>query len=143
MATHRVPGFDVSVVDTNGAGDAHAGAFLAALAAGFPRAQAARRANAAAAIAVTRAGPATGPTASELDAFLASREISHVDAVAGAAQTMLPVRRRCASYRGRIVDEVAHRRARGSGTGDGCGDRIPARDWAEPATACGSDPTVK
>jgi sugar/nucleoside kinase (ribokinase family) len=60
----------VTVVDTTGAGDAHAGVFLAALAAGLVPEEAARRANAAAALAVTRPGPATAPTRSELDAFL-------------------------------------------------------------------------
>ncbi|ONI68581.1 sugar kinase [Kribbella sp. ALI-6-A] len=65
-----VPGFAVEAVDLNGAGDAHSGAFLASLAAGLEPLEAARRANAAAAIAVTRRGPATGPTRAELDAFL-------------------------------------------------------------------------
>ena len=50
--------------------DAHSGAFLAALAAGLPPEDAARRANAAAALSTTRSGPATSPTRSELDAFL-------------------------------------------------------------------------
>ncbi|WP_193510340.1 PfkB family carbohydrate kinase [Cryobacterium sp. BB736] len=67
-----VPGFAVAAVDTNGAGDAHVGAFAAALASGLPPLDAARRANASAAIAVTRIGPATGPTLDEVDAFLAS-----------------------------------------------------------------------
>ena len=58
-------------VDTTGAGDAHAGVFLAGLAAGLPPADAASRANAAAALAVTRAGPAVSPSRAELDAFLA------------------------------------------------------------------------
>ena len=66
-----VPGFAVRVVDATGAGDAHAGVFIAALAGGAAPAQAARRANAAAALAVTRAGPATAPTAAELQRFLA------------------------------------------------------------------------
>jgi sugar/nucleoside kinase (ribokinase family) len=66
-----VPGFPVTVVDTTGAGDTHTGVFLAALAAGADPAAAARRANAAAAISVTRPGPATAPTAAELDRFLA------------------------------------------------------------------------
>ncbi|MGC4937767.1 PfkB family carbohydrate kinase [Kribbella sp. DT2] len=65
-----VGGFRVDAVDLNGAGDAHSGAFLAALAAGIDPLDAARRANAAAALAVTRRGPATGPTQAELDAFL-------------------------------------------------------------------------
>ncbi|MFC0628638.1 PfkB family carbohydrate kinase [Kribbella deserti] len=67
-----MPGFAVEAVDLNGAGDAHAGAFLAALAAGADPAAAASRANAAAALAVTRRGPATGPTSAELDVFLRS-----------------------------------------------------------------------
>lgn len=65
-----VGGFAVETVDLNGAGDAHSGAFLAALAAGIDPLEAARQANAAAAIAVTRRGPATGPTRAELDEFL-------------------------------------------------------------------------
>ncbi|HEY8913339.1 PfkB family carbohydrate kinase [Lacisediminihabitans sp.] len=67
--TH-VPGFPVAAVDTTGAGDAHAGAFLAALAAGEHPVAAARRANACAALAVTRSGPATAPTRAEVDALL-------------------------------------------------------------------------
>jgi sugar/nucleoside kinase (ribokinase family) len=61
----------VTAVDTTGAGDAHSGVFLAGLAAGLTPAEAARRANAAAALAVTRAGAATSPTRAELDRFLA------------------------------------------------------------------------
>jgi len=68
----HVPGFAVEAVDTNGAGDTHTGVFLAALASGAGPAEAVRRANAAAALSVTRRGPATGPTAAELDAFLSS-----------------------------------------------------------------------
>jgi sugar/nucleoside kinase (ribokinase family) len=60
----------VTAVDTTGAGDAHSGAFLAALAAGRPPLDAAALANAAAAFAVTRPGPATSPTRTELDAWL-------------------------------------------------------------------------
>jgi sugar/nucleoside kinase (ribokinase family) len=67
----RVPGFPVTAVDTTGAGDTHTGVFIAALAAGADPAAAARRANAAAAISVTRPGPATAPAAAELDQFLA------------------------------------------------------------------------
>jgi sugar/nucleoside kinase (ribokinase family) len=68
----HVPGFAVEVLDSNGAGDAHVGAFLAALAAGQHPIAAVRRANACAALAVTRSGPATAPTAAEVDALLAS-----------------------------------------------------------------------
>lgn len=68
-----VPGFQVEAVDTNGAGDAHVGTFVAGLAAGLAPVAAARRANAAAALAVTRAGPATAPTAAQVDALLGER----------------------------------------------------------------------
>jgi sugar/nucleoside kinase (ribokinase family) len=66
-----VPGVAVTAVDTNGAGDAHTGTFIAALARGAGETEAARLANAAAAYAVTRPGPATAPTAAELARFLA------------------------------------------------------------------------
>jgi len=66
-----VPAPAVEVADTTGAGDTHAGVFLAGLAAGLAPADAARRANAAAALAVTRHGPATAPGRGELDEFLA------------------------------------------------------------------------
>ena len=67
----HVPGFRVQAVDSNGAGDAHAGVFITGLANGLKPAEAARRANAAAALAVTRWGPATSPGTSEVDEFLA------------------------------------------------------------------------
>ncbi|MEV7393039.1 PfkB family carbohydrate kinase [Streptomyces sp. NPDC091215] len=67
----HVPGFPVTAVDSNGAGDAHVGAFLALLAQGLDPLTAARGANAAAASAVTRRGPATAPDRTELAAFLA------------------------------------------------------------------------
>jgi sugar/nucleoside kinase (ribokinase family) len=66
-----MPGFPVTAVDTNGAGDAHGGVLVAALSRGEGILGAVRRANAAAAIAVTRPGPATAPTRAETDAFLA------------------------------------------------------------------------
>lgn len=66
----HVRGFPVTAIDTNGAGDAHAGVLLAGLAAGLSADQAALRANAAAAIAVTRWGPATAPVAAEVDELL-------------------------------------------------------------------------
>ncbi|WP_130909246.1 PfkB family carbohydrate kinase [Pseudomonas mucidolens] len=68
----HVPGFKVLAVDSNGAGDAHAGVFIAGLANGLTPAVAARRANAAAAVAVTRWGPATSPGAAQVDALLAA-----------------------------------------------------------------------
>ena len=69
----RVEGFATTVVDSNGAGDAHNGVFLAALAAGLEPRAAARRANAAAAIAIESFGPATAPTRERLDAWLDTR----------------------------------------------------------------------
>lgn len=66
----EIGGFSVTAVDTNGAGDAHVGAFLAGLAAGLAPSAAALRANAAAALTVTRRGPTTSPTAADVDTFL-------------------------------------------------------------------------
>jgi sugar/nucleoside kinase (ribokinase family) len=66
----RVPGFPVDAVDTTGAGDAHTGVFIAALAQGAGPADAVRTANAAAALAVTRRGPATAPRRADLARFL-------------------------------------------------------------------------
>ncbi|MFJ9543675.1 PfkB family carbohydrate kinase [Streptomyces sp. NPDC101225] len=57
----HVPGFPVTAVDCNGAGDAHVGAFLALLGQGHAPWTATRGANAAAGCAVTRRGPATAP----------------------------------------------------------------------------------
>jgi sugar/nucleoside kinase (ribokinase family) len=57
----HVPGVRVEqVVDTNGAGDVHAGTFLAGLATGLAPVDAAATANAAAAVAVGRRGPGLG-----------------------------------------------------------------------------------
>lgn len=69
--TTYVPGFPQTPVDTNGAGDTHTGVLCAGVARGLDWEEAARRANAAGAIKVTRKGPATAPTADEVDAFLA------------------------------------------------------------------------
>ncbi|MFJ6727355.1 PfkB family carbohydrate kinase [Streptomyces sp. NPDC091281] len=66
----HLPGRRVTAVDSNGAGDAHVGAFLALLGHGLDPVTAAEGANAAAAFAVTRTGPATGPTREELLASL-------------------------------------------------------------------------
>ncbi|HYH72914.1 MAG TPA: PfkB family carbohydrate kinase [Nocardioides sp.] len=70
--TTYVPGFPQTPVDTNGAGDTHTGALLAEVATGTPWVEGCRRANAAAAIKVTRRGPTSAPTTSEVDEFLAS-----------------------------------------------------------------------
>lgn len=66
-------GFPQDAVDTNGAGDTHTGVLVACRAAGADWVTAARRANAAGAIKVTRRGPATAPTAAEIDEFLAEQ----------------------------------------------------------------------
>jgi len=66
----HVPGFKVEAVDSNGAGDAHAGVFVAGLAQGLSAFDSARRANAAAALAVTRWGPATSPGTAEVDGLI-------------------------------------------------------------------------
>jgi sugar/nucleoside kinase (ribokinase family) len=66
----RVPARAVRAVDATGAGDAHFATLLARLAAGDGLLEAARVANVAAAIAVSRPGPAMGPTAQELEEAL-------------------------------------------------------------------------
>ena len=68
--TAVIRGYPQEPVDTNGAGDAHTGVLVAARVAGAAWSDAADRANAAAAIKVTREGPATAPTAAEIDAWL-------------------------------------------------------------------------
>lgn len=68
--TTYVAGYPQRPLDTNGAGDTHTGALLAEVAAGTPWVEGCRRANAAAAIKVTRRGPESAPTAAEVDAFL-------------------------------------------------------------------------
>ncbi len=72
----RAPAVDA--VDTNGAGDAHCGVMCAQLASGTSLIEAAERATYAAAIAVTRRGPATSPTAEEInEAMEESRIVAH------------------------------------------------------------------
>ncbi|MDT0213482.1 PfkB family carbohydrate kinase [Rothia sp. ARF10] len=71
--TTDLDGYPQKPVDTNGAGDTHTGVLVACRAAGMDWVEAARRANAGGAIKVTRRGPATAPTAAEIDAFLAAR----------------------------------------------------------------------
>jgi sugar/nucleoside kinase (ribokinase family) len=72
----EVPAPAVRMIDATGAGDAHTGVLIAGLASGLDPISAAARANAAAALAVTKPGSATAPTSGELDAFLAmSRDI--------------------------------------------------------------------
>jgi ribokinase len=69
-----VPAPSVRAIDSTGAGDAHTGVFVAAMAAGLDPISAAHRANAAAAVSVTRRGPATAPTIEELERFLAASQ---------------------------------------------------------------------
>ena len=69
VARH-IPAFTVAAVDTNGAGDTHVGAFVSALSRGADPFEAARYANAAAAISVTRHGGSSAPTHAEIESFL-------------------------------------------------------------------------
>ncbi|RUV96202.1 MULTISPECIES: PfkB family carbohydrate kinase [unclassified Mesorhizobium] len=69
--TRAIPGFAVNAVDTNGAGDTHIGAFVSALSRGLSACEAARYANAAAALSVTRHGGSSAPTDTEIREFLA------------------------------------------------------------------------
>jgi sugar/nucleoside kinase (ribokinase family) len=64
---------EVAAVDTSGAGDVHVGANLAGLARGLSWPDAVLFANRAAAFAVSRHGPAAGPTDQELEEFRAGR----------------------------------------------------------------------
>ena len=67
-----VPGFQVKAVDTTGAGDVFNGAFAVALGEGRPLLEAARFANAAAAISVTRLGAQpSAPKRAEIELLLA------------------------------------------------------------------------
>lgn len=69
-AARWVAGFKVTALDTNGAGDTHIGAFVSALSRDASPFDAARYANAAAAISVTRHGGSSAPTDAEIRAFL-------------------------------------------------------------------------
>jgi ribokinase len=73
-APHAVEGFATNVLDTNGAGDVHNGVFIAELASGHDALSAARWANAAAAMAVSRWGPATSPSREEVATFIDESE---------------------------------------------------------------------
>lgn len=68
---HDLPGHTVNEIDPTGAGDCFCGTFVALLAQGVPVVEAATRANAAGAIAVTRHGPMEGnSTPDEVTEFL-------------------------------------------------------------------------
>ncbi|RUW63182.1 PfkB family carbohydrate kinase [Mesorhizobium sp. M7A.F.Ca.US.008.03.1.1] len=77
-----IAGVNVNAIDTNGAGDTHIGAFVSALARGIPPFGAARYANAAAAVSVTRHGGSSAPTDHEIQTLL-----SHAADPSGAGQT--------------------------------------------------------
>jgi sugar/nucleoside kinase (ribokinase family) len=66
----HIPGFAVTSIDTNGAGDTHVGAFIAAKLLGYHPLQAAQIANAAAALSTTKIGPATAPSFEVTRAFM-------------------------------------------------------------------------
>lgn len=85
-----ISAFAVDAVDTNGAGDCHAGAFIAASILGHVPDQAAMLANASAAISTTRHGPATAPYLSEITSFIESRGPSLV----GEPVKLKPINRR-------------------------------------------------
>lgn len=70
----HLPGLPVQAIDTNGAGDTHIGSFIAGLAEGWDPLEAARFANAAAALSATREGPATAPERREILAVLAQQK---------------------------------------------------------------------
>jgi ribokinase len=71
-----IPGFKVNAVDATGTGDVFNGALVVALAEGRPLLEAARFANAAAAISVTRCGAQpSAPTRPEIEAVLATGKV--------------------------------------------------------------------
>lgn len=71
-----IPGYKVKAIDTTAAGDVFNGALAVALAAGKPLVEAARFANAAAAISVTRMGAQTSaPTRKEIEYMLATGRV--------------------------------------------------------------------
>lgn len=80
-AAQTIAGFKVAAIDTNGAGDTHIGAFVSALSRGEHPFEAARYANAAAAISVTRHGGSSAPSDAEIKTFL-----SHAAASEGQTQ---------------------------------------------------------
>lgn len=76
-APRHIASIPVDAVDSTGAGDAHAGALLAELTRGLPVEEAVARANAAAALAVTTPGSATGPTRQVLETALRLGRMSY------------------------------------------------------------------
>jgi sugar/nucleoside kinase (ribokinase family) len=74
QAAINVPGFEVDAIDSNGAGDSHDGAFIAAMLAHGDAVEACLQANAAAALSTLQVGPATAPSAADVLQFRRSRE---------------------------------------------------------------------
>jgi sugar/nucleoside kinase (ribokinase family) len=72
--TH-LSGFAVNAVDTNGAGDAHIGAFIAGLALGEDPKRAAHIANVTAALSTLNEGPSTSPTRDAVLAVIVANEL--------------------------------------------------------------------
>jgi sugar/nucleoside kinase (ribokinase family) len=68
----HIPALPVTARDTNGAGDVHVGAFVAELARGALPVEAARYANVAAALAVSRNGGSSAPDRAEVEACQAN-----------------------------------------------------------------------
>ena len=81
----ELPGHDVELVDPTGAGDCFCGTFVGLLATGHPVAEAARYANAAGALSVTKRGPMEGnPTLDEIRRYLETAGGTRGDAEARA-----------------------------------------------------------
>lgn len=66
----HIPGHNVCAIDTNGAGDAHIGYFIAMLAADLAPPDALRAANIAAALSTTLEGPSTAPSLDRVRALM-------------------------------------------------------------------------
>lgn len=82
----QIPGFSVATIDTNGAGDAHVGSFIASMAGGYGFQDAIVYANASAALSTTHFGPSTAPTEEEVEAFLERRQGKGADFKIGKAR---------------------------------------------------------
>lgn len=68
----NISGFSVNAIDTNGAGDAHIGCFIANMSGGMEPREACIIANAAAALSTTVEGPATAPSLDEAKMFVSN-----------------------------------------------------------------------
>lgn len=71
LGAAHLPPHPVRAIDTNGAGDTHVGSFIAMLAQGRDPVESCRLANIAAALSITREGPATAPSLTEVLAHAA------------------------------------------------------------------------